>query len=75
MNEKFHISIRISLKFVPKGQIDNKSAYVHVMACRQKGDKPLPEPMLTQFTDAYMPHLGRWVNAITWIVFQCITTV
>ena len=28
MNEKFCISIRISLKFVPKGPIDNKSALV-----------------------------------------------
>ena len=24
------------------------------MASHQKGDKPLPEPMMTQFTDAYM---------------------
>ena len=31
-NEKFCILIRISLKFVPKGQIHNKSALVHVMA-------------------------------------------
>ena len=56
VNEKFCISIQISLKFVPKGQIDNKSALVQVMAWRQTGDKPLPEPMLTQFTDAYMQH-------------------
>ena len=56
MNQKFCISIRISLKFVPKGSIDNKSALVQVMACRLTGDKPLPEPMLTQFTDAYMRH-------------------
>ena len=32
MNEKFCISIRISLKFVPKGPIDNKLALVQVMA-------------------------------------------
>ena len=36
--------------FVPKGPIDNKSALVQVMACHRIGDKPLPEPMLTQFT-------------------------
>ena len=48
--------VRISLKFVPKGPIDNKSALVQVMAWRRTGDKPLPEPMLTQFTDAYMRH-------------------
>ena len=56
MNEKFFFSIQISLKFVPKGLIDNKAALVQVMAWRRTGDKPLPEPILTQFTDVYMRH-------------------
>ena len=56
MNEKFCILIRISLKFVLKGPIDNKSVLVQVMAWRRIGDKPLSEPMLTQFTDGYMRH-------------------
>ena len=64
VNEKFCILIRISPKFVPKGPIDNKSASVQVMAWCRTGEKPLPEPMLTQFTDAYMGHLGRWVDSI-----------
>ena len=51
-NENVWISIWISLKFVRKGRIDNKSALVQVMAWRRTGDKSLPEPMLTQFTDA-----------------------
>ena len=34
-------------KFVPKGPIDNNSAWVQVMAWRQTGDMPLPEPMMT----------------------------
>ena len=38
------------------GPMDNKSALVQVMAWRRKGDKPLPEPMLTQFTDTYVQH-------------------
>ena len=37
-------------------EIDNKSALVQVMAWRRTGDKPLPEPILTQFIDAYMRH-------------------
>ena len=55
---KFHcqISSQISLKFVPKSQIDKNSALVQVMAWRQTGDKPLPEPILSQFTDTYMRH-------------------
>ena len=56
MNEKFCISIRISLQFVPKGSVDNKSVLVQVMAWRLTGDKPLPKPILVQFTDAYMRH-------------------
>ena len=37
---------KISLKFVPKGSIDNKAALVQVMAWCRIGDKPLSEPML-----------------------------
>ena len=56
LNENVSISIQISLKFVCKGQVDNKSALVQVMAWRWTGDKPLPKFMLTQFTDADMRH-------------------
>ena len=55
-NENARISIQISLKFVPNGPIDNKSALVQVMAWHRTGDRSLPEPMLTQFIDAYMWH-------------------
>ena len=56
MNEKFCISIQISLKFVSKSQMHIKTTLIHVMAWRLIGDKPLPEPMLTQFTDTYKRH-------------------
>ena len=56
MNGKFCILVWISLKFVPTGPIDSKPALVPVMAWRRTGDKPLPEPMLTQLTDAYTRH-------------------
>ena len=52
VNEKFCISIQISLKFVRKGPISHTQALVQVMAWWQIGDKPLPEPMLIQFTNA-----------------------
>ena len=41
------IPIRISLNFVPRSPTDNKPALVQVMAWCQRGDKPLPEPILT----------------------------
>ena len=56
LNENNRISIQFSLKFVHKGPIDNKSALAQVMACRLFGAKPLPESMLTLFTDSYMRH-------------------
>ena len=55
-NESVWISITtctISLKFIPKGPIDYKSALVQVVAWHRTGEKPSPESMLTQFTDAY----------------------
>ena len=62
MNEKFCISIKISLKSVPKDQIDNRAALVHVMVWRRTDDKLLSELMLTRFTDAYMRHYMGWVT-------------
>ena len=55
-NESVWISITISLKFVPQGPIDYKSALVQVMAWPRTGEKPLPESMLTEFIDAYIRH-------------------
>ena len=47
-------SVKISLKIGSKGPIDNIAALVLIIAWRQIGDKPFSEPMLIQFTDAYM---------------------
>ena len=58
MNEKFCVLIQISQTFVLKGPTDNKSVLVQIMAWCQTGSKPLFEPMLTQFTDAYMRYQG-----------------
>ena len=56
MTEKFYILIQISQKFVPKGPFDNQAALVQIMAWHQTGNKPLPEPVLNQFTATYMQH-------------------
>ena len=46
LNENVWISIKISLKFVPKGLINNIQALVQIMAWRRLGDKPLSEAMM-----------------------------
>ena len=52
LNKSFCNSIKISLKFVHKGLINNNPALVRIMACHWIGDEPLSEAMLTR----YMPH-------------------
>ena len=59
MNENLCILFQIPLNFIPKGPIDNKLAMVQVTVWRRTGAKPLPELMLTQFTDAYMRYSGE----------------
>ena len=44
--ENVYISIKISLKFVPNGPINNIPALVQIMAWRRPGDKPLSEPVM-----------------------------
>ena len=46
LNENLWIPIEISLKFVPRGSINNIPALVQIMAWRRSGDKPLSEPMM-----------------------------
>ena len=45
LNENVRILIKISLKFAPKGPINNIPALFQIMAWRRPGDKPLSEPM------------------------------
>ena len=47
-----HILVPISLSFVPRGQIDNKSALMLVVAWHRTGNTPLPALIMTQFCDA-----------------------
>ena len=56
LNENFWISNKISLKYVPWDLMNTMWALVQIMAWHHPGDRPLSEPTLTQFTDAYMWH-------------------
>ena len=46
LNENVRILLKISLKFVTSGPINNIPALVQVMVWRWTGDKPLSEPMM-----------------------------
>ena len=56
LNENVWILLKISLKFVPKGPIDNMLTLVQIMAWCWTGDKPLSETMMAKVADIYMHH-------------------
>ena len=62
VNENARISIKFSLKFVPKGPINNIPALVPIMAWRRPGDKPLSEPMMVRLLTHICVTRPQWVN-------------
>ena len=59
------ILIKISLKFVPKGPINNIPALVQIMAWHRQGDKPLSEPMLVSFQTYLCVIRPQWVKPVS----------
>ena len=45
-SENVSVSIKISIKFLPRCPINNIPALVQIMAWRRTGDKPLSQPMM-----------------------------
>ena len=66
LNENAWISLKISLKFVPKVRISNIPALVQIMAWRRPGDKPLSEPVMVSLLTHICVARPQWVN-----VFKC----
>ena len=62
LNENEWISVKISLKFVPKVRIDNIPALVQIMAWRRPGDKPLSEPMMVNLSTHICVTRAQWVK-------------
>ena len=62
LNENGWISNKISLKFVPKGPINNIPALVQIMAWRRPGNKPLSELMLVSLLTHICVTRPQWVN-------------
>ena len=57
------IAIKISLKFVPRGPINNIPALVQIMAWRWPGDKPLSEPTIIKLLTHICIPQPQWVKA------------
>ena len=59
--------------FSLEGPIVDQSVLMQTIAWRRIGDKPLPEPVMAQFTDATWQHWASLcLNA--WLNFQSLTT-
>ena len=63
-NENVRISIKISLKFVPYGTVNNIPALVQIMAGRRLGDKPLSEPMMVSLLTHICVTRPQWDNIL-----------
>ena len=56
--------LKISLKFVPKGPINNVPAMVQIMAWRRPGGRPLSEPVVVTLPTHICIVRPQWVNGI-----------
>ena len=62
LNEHIWIPIKISLKFVSKGSINNIPALVEIMAWCRPGDKPLSEPMMVNLPTHICVTRPQWLK-------------
>ena len=60
--ENVWIPIKISLKSVPQGPINNIPALVQIMAWRRPGDKPLSGPMMVRLPTHICVTRPQWVK-------------
>ena len=70
LKENFRISIKISLKFVPKSPIDNILALFQIMAWRRPGDKPLSEAMMVSLLTHIWVARPQWVKDL---MIRCLS--
>ena len=65
VNKNVRIFIEISLKFVPRGPINNIPALVQIMAWRRPGDRPLSEPMIVCLPTHICVTRPQWVRILS----------
>ena len=73
LNENIWISIEISLKFVPKGPINNIPSLVQILACRRSGDKSLSELMMASLLTHVCITRPQWVESPTQLSGKMLT--
>ena len=74
LKENVRISIKISLKFVPKSPIDNIPSLFQIMACCWAGNKPLSEAMMVSLLRHICVARPRWVKCFFVKAFRWLGT-
>ena len=64
LNENVWMAVKISLKYIPKGPINNIPALIKIMAWCRSGDKPLSEPMMVGLPTHICVTRPQWVNTL-----------
>ena len=74
LNENVWIPVKIPLKFVPEGPINNIPAMVQIMAWRRPGAMPLSEPMMVSLPTHICVARPQWVKLgqIMTSIYGCI---
>ena len=76
VNENAWIAIKISLRFVPKGPINNILALVQIMALRWPDAKPLSEPMMISSLTYVCVTRPQWVKGrYVWVIMTWPITI
>ena len=65
LKENEWISIKIPLKLVPKGPINNIPSLVQIMAWRWPGNKPLSEPMMVSLLMHICVTWPQWLTRLS----------
>ena len=69
LNENVWVLIKISLKLVPTGTINNIQALIQIMTLHRPGDMPLSEPMV-----GLMPYGNNWLTHWGRVTHICVGT-
>ena len=69
-NENCCILVKVSLKYVRNGPIDNNPALVQILAWRRAGDKPLSEPVMISLVTHICVTRRRWVKVNTCLLYS-----
>ena len=78
VNENVRISIKFSLKFVPKVPINDITSLVQIMAWCRRGDKPLYEPTLLSLLTHIWDTRPQWVlkrQVLKWWSYKQVTSI